>query len=221
MDKQPKHNFSYAYDLTGSTVPAVRQFDIATGTAIEAGEAVQLSEGRVIATSGDTSAILGVAKDPHDGATAGQTGTRIAVYVSPTAVFRAIPATTFTADVSSGSNVIYCTALAGVENDALNGGYVKILTCAVSAHIGQVIRITDFVKSSGVITVAGTFAVTTTTFLVFPPVGSQAFALDSDGTNLDLADDAGTIITVVATEPASTEAVDVVFCEHVFANAKS
>ena len=213
--------FKYAYDLNGGNTPAVLPMDIATGTVIEAGEVVQLSEAKVIATSGDTTAVVGVAKDPHDGSSEGQKGLTIDVYVSPTAVFRCVPATVFTADASSGSNVIYCTALAGVENDALNGGFVKILTNAVAADVGKVIRITDFVKASGVLTVAGTFAVTTTTFLVFPPVGSQAFCINSDGTNLDLADDAGTVVTIVQTDPKVSESIDVMFSEHTFASVKA
>jgi hypothetical protein len=218
---KPAKKFKYAYDLTGGNTPAVLPFDIATGTVIEAGEVVQLSEAKVIATSGDVTAVLGVSKDPHDGVTDGQKGLVLDVYVSPTAVFRCVPATLFTASAASGANTIKCTALAGLENDVLNGGFVKIVACAVAAHIGQVIRITDFVKIDGVITAAGTFAETTTTFLVFPPVGATTFALNSDGTNLDLADDAGTIVTIVATDPTKDESIDVMFSEHTFANAKA
>ena len=220
ITKKPAQNFSYSRDLSGAYMPAVLQFDIATTTAIERGEVVKLTEAKVVAVSGDTTAVLGVSKDPHDGSSDGQKGTKIAVYVSPTAVFKCTPATTFTASASTTTNAIYCTALAGVENGALNGGYVKVLTATTKALEGTVIAITDFVKANGVITAAGAFTAGDT-FLVFPPVGSQAFCLDSDGTNLDLTDDAGTIVTIVSTDPYDSESVEVMFSEHVFGSVKS
>jgi hypothetical protein len=220
MAKMPAQNFSFSRNLTGATVPPVLTFDIATGTVIEQGEVVSLTESLVVAVSGDTTAVLGVSKDPHDGTTDGQTGTRLQVYCGPGCVFKCTPATTFTAASGTTTNTIKVVALGALANDDLNGGYVKCLTATTAANVGKVVRITDFVKTDGVITAAGSWAVADT-FLVFPPVGSQKFALDADGTNIDLIDGAGTILTIVSTDPYKTEQVEVTLGEHIFANVKA
>ena len=218
MASRSAENFKYVGDLTGSSVPFTRAFPIATATAIEKGEIVTLSAGKVVAVSDDTVAVLGVAAEPHDGSSEGQTGTEILVYCSPTAIFRCIPKLEITADASSTTNTIIEADLNALANDALNGGHVKVVS-ATTVAVGSVVEITDFVGATGTITAAGAFA-EGDVLLILPPVGYQLFALDSDGTNIDMTDDTGTILTVVAVNSVA-ETVDVVLSEHIFASVKA
>lgn len=215
LDMKGKHRFEYAYSLAGSDKPMYRRFRIATDTVIERGEFVQQSEGLIIAMADDTSPSLGIAKDPHDGSSDGQTGLFIDVYCSPDAVFRCVPQSLGTAEAGSGANTIVDASYSGADN-VFNGGYVKCVDCANIAD-GTVIRITDFVTATGTFTTAsGTFA-TDDTFLVFPPEGAILCALDSDGTNLSLTTMDGEIFTVVEIDPDKDETVLVTLNEHILA----
>jgi hypothetical protein len=75
---------TYAYDLSGATVPMIRSFPIVTNTAIELGEMVKLVGGFIVAVGDQDSddPYLGIAAEPHDGATVGQTGLKIRVYAN-------------------------------------------------------------------------------------------------------------------------------------------
>ena len=139
----------YAFDLSNASNPVILPFPIATATAIELGEVVKLSGGFVVAV-GDTDQddpYLGIAAQPHDGSSEGQTGTMIQVYCSPTAVFKCTPATISTAD--SGNGTTWVDAEVGaIANDIFNGGnlklYEKTAASTLTDAVGKIYPITDF-----------------------------------------------------------------------------
>ena len=58
-----------AYNTNGAQVDSVKEYDIATGTAVAVGQVVKLTSGLVVlATAGETNAILGIAMEAHSGA---------------------------------------------------------------------------------------------------------------------------------------------------------
>jgi hypothetical protein len=195
----------YAYDLTGVLQPVRRRFPIATNTAIEMGEVVKLSAGKVVAV-GDTDQddpYLGVAAEAHDGASEGETGTTIMVYCSPTAVFKCKPGILSTAD--SGNTTTWVdaelatAASAGFADDGWNGGYLKLKsTTALTVGIDKPIEITDFAVATGTFTGTFTGGVTAgDTALLLPPVGSKGWDLNTDGTNLNTKANGGESIMIV------------------------
>jgi hypothetical protein len=195
----------YAYDLTGVLQPVRRRFPIAANTAIEMGEVVKLSAGKVVAV-GDTDQddpYLGVAAEAHDGASEGETGTTIMVYCSPTAVFKCKPGILSTAD--SGNTTTWVdaelatAANAGFADDCWNGGYLKLKsTIALTVGIDKPIEITDFAVATGTFTGTFTGGVTAgDTALLLPPVGSKGWDLNADGTNLNTKANGGESIMIV------------------------
>lgn len=198
----------YAYDLSGTTFAMKKEFYIASGTVIEKGEVVKLVDGAVVAV-GDTDQddpYLGVAAEDHDGVTdfpgSRQTGNKIYVYCSPTAVFRCSPGIVSTAD--SGNTTTWVDSDFGtIANDKFNGGYLKVKsTAALSNALNKAIRITDFVTSTGTFTGVFTGGVTAgDTAIVFPGPGSFGWDLISDGTNLDLKANGGESIIIVDIDP--------------------
>jgi hypothetical protein len=192
---------SFAYDLSGYA-DIVKEFPIAATTAIEKGEVVKIVAGKVVAI-GDTDQddpYLGVAAEPHDGSTDGrQSGIVIKVYCSPTAVFKCKPGIVSTAD--SGSKTTWVdgelVAGAGFADDDFNGGYIKILTATNLKP--KVIEVTDFAVATGTCTVAdqGVVVAADDTALLFPPVGSIGWDLNSDGTNVNLKAKGGESLRIV------------------------
>lgn len=215
---------SYAYDLTGAAVPVIMEFPIAADTVIEKGEVVKLSGGFVVAV-GDTDQddpYLGIAAEAHDGSTdPRQTGTKIKVYCSPTAVFKCKPNTVSTAD--SGNTTTWVDAEVGtVGNDIYNGGWLKIKsTSALTDAINKAIAITDFATSTGTFTGTFTGGVTAgDTAVILPPYGSVGWSLNSDGTNLDLKANGGTSAPAIQIVDVDLELEEVYFhlLLHQFAN---
>jgi hypothetical protein len=210
------NKFTYAYDLSGATVPMIRSFPIAAATAIEFGEMVKLAGGFVVAV-GDQDQddpYLGIAAESHDGST--ETGTTIRVYCSPTAVFKCKPNVVSTAD--SGSDTTWVdgelVAGAGYADDLLNGGYLKLSEKAVGSTltdvVGKLYAITDFAVATG--TCTGVFAGNVSAgdkAVILPPVGSKGWDLNSDGTNLDLKANGGESIIIVDVDTATEE----VYCK--------
>lgn len=185
----------YSFDLSGTDRPTIVSFPIASATVIERGEKVMLSGGKIVASDEDSAAI-GIAADPHDGSSDGQTGTSIRVYCSPTAVIECRPACSIEADAASTTNSFVDLTLADHADDAFNGGHLKVVS-ATNLVAGKVVEITDFNGTTGALTTAGgeVFAEDDTAIL-FPPVGSLVMGIDSDGTNLDLKS-AGTSVMII------------------------
>jgi hypothetical protein len=210
------NKFTYAYDLSGATVPMIRSFPIAAATAIEFGEMVKLAGGFVVAV-GDADQddpYLGIAAESHDGST--ETGTTIRVYCSPTAVFKCKPNVVSTADSGNGTTWVdgELVAGAGYADDLLNGGYLKLSEKAVASTltdvVGKLYAITDFAVATG--TCTGVFAGNVSAgdkAVILPPVGSKGWDLNSDGTNLDLKANGGESIIIVDVDTATEE----VYCK--------
>jgi hypothetical protein len=175
--------FEYAYDLCRHTA-LIKTFDIPDATAVAKGEAVRLNSGAsgstgVVVTGGTTynSAYLGVtaeAKEANDGMT------RIKVYCSPTAVFKADPIVTTVSASASATVWTDSVVLLNTTNDAANGGKLKIKSKAAAATgtflVNQIIPITD----SATNTLTGVFAGSTT-------VGDAAYffpAITATGPNM-------------------------------------
>jgi hypothetical protein len=205
---------TYAYDLSGATVPMIRSFPIAAATAIELGEMVKLSGGFVVAI-GDADQddpYLGIAAEAHDGASEGQKGLTIRVYCSPTAVFKCKPNVVSTADSGNGTTWVdgELVAGAGFADDVLNGGNLKLSEKAVASTltvaVGTVFPITDFAVATG--TCTGVFAgnvVAGDKAIILPPVGSKGWDLNSDGTNLDLKANGGESIIIIDVDTDTEE----------------
>jgi hypothetical protein len=209
-----KKRFEYAYDLTGAQTPMIRSFPIATGTVIEIGEMVKLVEGKVVAI-GDADQddpYLGLAAEPHDGASDGQKGLTIKVYCSPTAVFKCTPNVISTADSGNGTTWVdgELVAGAGYADDLLNGGFLKLQTKAgastLTDPIGKLYAITDFAVATG--TCTGVFVGNVSAndkAVILPPVGSKGWDFNSDGTNLDLKAAGGESVVIVDVDTDTEE----------------
>ncbi|MDD4566145.1 MAG: hypothetical protein PHE79_11810 [Eubacteriales bacterium] len=201
----------YAFDLSNASNPVILAFPIVTNTAIELGEVVKLAAGFVVAV-GDTDQddpYLGIAAQPHDGASDGQTGTMIQVYCSPTAVFKCTPAIISTADSGNGTTWVDAELTAAAD-DTFNGGILKLSEKATASTltdpIGTLFRVTDFATTSGTFT--GVFAGNVSAgdkAVILPPVGSLGWDLNAGGTNLDLKAVGGESIRIVKVDPVTEE----------------
>lgn len=177
------------FDLSGSQVHSAREYDIATNTAIEAGQVVKLSAGLVVAAAAaETGAILGVAAEDHSGVSSDMNprsnGAKILVYDCPTAVF-SCPAPVITVTTGT-STTLADTGIAAFSDDDFNGGYVKLVGKASGSTnpdpIGKVRRITDYTGTGKVFTLDETLSAAITagdTYELYPPIGFAKGNLDS------------------------------------------
>ena len=221
--------FVPAYREGGGPIEA-RPFYIASGTAIKKGEIVKFTPGTgieaVAGTDFDDPA-LGVAAEEHDGSTAGrQSGTEILVYCDPDIVYKVVPKTESTAD--SGDATSWVDAEFTAADDIFNGGKIVITdTNDVDGfEVGDVLDITDFANSGGDFTVTGaggTIAAGMKGY-VYPgdlAVGSHAFDLDSDGTNIDMKTAGGASLIITGTSYDAAKKETTVYCKlrlHQFGN---
>jgi hypothetical protein len=146
--------------------------------------------------------------EPHDGATAPrQTGLKILIYDSPTAVMKCKPNIITTAD--SGNTTTWVDSdFSTVADDVFNGGCLKLKTTAALTvvPINGLIPVTDYATTTGTFTGVFTGGVTAgDTAVVLPPVGAYTFALDSDSTNLDMKTGAKTALWVVMVDTVTEE----------------
>lgn len=207
--------FKFAYN---KSIPArqPKVYQIATGTVIEEGEMVILSSGKVVAV-GDTDQddpILGVAAEPHDGATAGrQVGLEIKVYDHPDDVFSLISTNALTATDGSTTTFVVDGMKSGTissnYDDMHNGGYLKIVSCAADSSLnGKFVRISDFTASSGTFTLDETLSAALAsgdTAYLCPgklSIGTFHHNLTSGGTDIAYDDaSAGEAIKIVDVDP--------------------
>jgi hypothetical protein len=204
---------TYAYDLSGSTVPMIRSFPIVTNTVIEFGEIVKLSGGVIVAataaTPDDDDPYVGVAAEPHDGASDGQTGTTIRVYCSPSAVFKCKPGIVSTADSGNGTTWVD-GELAAIADDTYNGGWLKLSEKAaastLTAAVGTLYPITDFATTTGTFTgVFGGNVSAGDKAVILPPVGSHGWDMNTDGTNINLKANGGETFIIVDVDTETEE----------------
>ncbi len=98
----------FAFNASGANAPLIRDYDIATSTAIKDGEAVGIADNKVVAAeSGDH--VLGVAAEEHTGKhdelNARADGGKIRVNIAPQAIYEAsLPC--FTATGGSATTLV-------------------------------------------------------------------------------------------------------------------
>lgn len=179
-----------SYDVTGSQVTGIKEYDIDAATAVSIGQVVKLSAGKVVlAAVGETSPILGTAVESHPGTAdtlnTRSNGTRIKVYDSPTQVFEGVaPQVTAT---NGTTTTLVAGAIAGVFADSdFVGGKMKLISKAVASTntdpLGTVYPITGSTAVSGTFTTtqaAGGAITAGDVFAIFPPVGFQKGNLDA------------------------------------------
>jgi hypothetical protein len=220
--------FKWVKDLVTGNTEILQPFYIPTGTAIEKGEVVKFTAGTGIAAVGDSDQddpVLGVATEPHDGATTGrQTGTEIKVSCSPTACFKVPSSKVITATGGSATTFVDSN-LRPASDDIFNGGYIQVVTCAAdtaSSTVGKMIKITDYTGSGGTITFATqpyAFASGDTVRLWPGPLAVTTYShnLTSDGTDIDWEQTAaGEALQIVDADPINKHLV-IKFRLHKFA----
>ena len=203
--------FKWAYDLSGNKTPQLLELPIATNTVIEFGEMVKFTPGTgveaVAGTDFDDPAI-GVAMEPHNGTSAGrQSGTKIKVSVSPTAVYKLVPSVAITA--TGGSTTTFVdSSLLPATNDYFNDGAIKIVSCAADSSLnGKIVKISDYTGSGGTITLAETLSATIasgdTAYLCPGPYAVTAYGwdLNSDGTDINFESSGGESLQIVDVDP--------------------
>lgn len=200
-----------AYDLTGSPIPSIREYDIATGTNVALDQVVKLSSNKVVlATAGETSAILGIAAETHGGSADAlnprANGLKIKVLDSPTAVMEC-PAPRGTA--TGGSTTTF--VVSGFNNFADNdfvGGVIKLVSKVAGSvnvdPIGTEYVVTGSTNATGTFTIAaitGGFSVGDICE-IYPPVGFQKGNFDAGISKLVLTASAALPVKVAGRDTA-------------------
>jgi len=200
-----------SYDVTGSQVTGIKEYNIVTATAVAIGQVVKLTAGKVVlAVVGETSPILGIAIESHPG-TADTlnirgNGLKIKVYDSPTQVFEGVaPQVTAT---SGTTTTLVDSTLNGVFVDAdFVGGDMKLISKVAGSTntdpLGTVYPITGSTAATGTFTTTQTAGGAITAgdvFAIFPPTGFQKGNLDAGISKL--------VLTATATLPIRVSSYD-------------
>lgn len=187
--------FIWAADLNGHKNPIVREIQVPTATAVQKGEILIFTPGTgaaaVAAPTDFKEAVFGVSMEDHDGATTGrQTGLKLEVSASPSAIYRLKSTNVITATAGSTSTFV-CAGLLPGTNSLWKGGSIKILTCAAdSSLIGRVVDISDSTGATGSLALAETLpsalAAGDTAYLCPGPFAiGTCWALTADATDVD------------------------------------
>ena len=201
--------FKWAYN-TSYPCAKPKEFLIGGSTAIEKGEVVLFTPAVGIAAVAGTDfddPAIGVAAESHDGSTADflgrQTGTAIRVFDDAMDVFELEEKTTLA--LTGGSTTVATVAglLPQTDNLWING-YIEIITCAADSDlIGRMVKITDSVGATGVLTLAETLPsalAAVDTIKLYPgnyALNQYGWDLNSDGTEPDYETSAGEAIQLV------------------------
>lgn len=172
-------------DVNGGVIHSVREYDIASGTAVVVGQVVKLSAGLVVpAAAGETGAILGVAAESHpgkpDALNERADGTRILVNDAPGAVFAC--AAPVVAATGGTATTVTASGIAAFAANVFKGGFVK-------GPDGHMRAISASAVADGTLTLTvdkGEIPVAGDEYVIFPPAGFTAGNLSSDGTKLVL-----------------------------------
>ena len=208
----------------GGVIMSVREYDIATSTAIKVGQVVKLSGGKVVsAIAAETGAILGIAAENHSGSAdplnPRSNGTKIMVYDSPHLVMQC-PAPQVTATGGSATTFV-STSLAAFSDDDLNGGYIKLVAKGSSStntdEIGAVREITDHAGSTKTLTVpTGGTICSGDVYEIYPPLGFGKGNLDTNIQKLVLTATASLPLKVVQNKREGN--IGLMASSHAFAN---
>lgn len=155
--------FQWAGDLNGHKSPILRECYIPASTVVSYGEPVGYTPGTGVVKLTEALAedfddpIFGVAAENHDGTTSGrQSGTKILISVSPTAVYkyRCTPIIALTG--GSTTTAVNSNLLPNVDHFWKNGA-IQIVSCAADSSLnGRIVKISDSTGSSGTLTLAET-----------------------------------------------------------------
>ena len=191
-------------------------YKIASATAIEKGEVVNLTNKLVVAMGTDGTDFdgpcLGVAAEDHDGSTADgrQTGTEIAIWDNPMQVFATTPRNVCTATGGSTTTFVDATGDGlGATDDMWIGGKLWIIAHAgESGYNGTKHNITDYAQASGTVTIGTTLSSALgagdTAYLCPGPYymrGEYAYDLNSDGTDINWEALGGESMVIVGADP--------------------
>lgn len=186
------------YDVTGSQVTGMKEYDIAAATNVALNTAVKLTAGKVVqAAVGETAAILGSTAEIHTGSAdpfnPRNNGLKIKVFDSPSQIFEtSAPRLTATGGTAT-TLIVNDATLAALADDDFNGGFMKLISKAAASTntdpVGTVYPITDFTAATKTFTTTQTAGGAITVgdvFAIFPPVGFQKGNLDATFTKYDL-----------------------------------
>ena len=185
----------------------VKEFYIATDTAIEKGEIVLQTPGTGIAAVAGTEfndPMLGVSLQEHDGSSDGQTGTTLKVACNPNEIFalKSSEAQTLT---GGSTTTAVISGLLPQTDDLWIGGYIEVVSSANGLDKGDLIPITDSTGSSGTLTIPTQSAAFASgdTIIIHPgklAIGEYGWDLNSDGTDIDYTSNGGEGLVLVDTD---------------------
>jgi hypothetical protein len=178
------------YDVNGSQIAAIKEYDIATGTAITIGQVTKLVAGKVVpVVVGETSPVLGVSTENHPGTAdtlnPRSIGLRIKILDGPQSILEC-PAPQATA-TSGSTTTLVVTGLGGVFVDGdFIGGKMKLVTkgatSTITDPINTVYPITGSTAATGTFTTTQVITGGVTAgdiFAIFPPVQFQKGNFDA------------------------------------------
>lgn len=213
--------------LDGGAHISAREYNIASDADIKEGQAVKLSEGRVVsALAAETGALLGVAAETHSGSADAldprANGTRLLVIDDPGAVYQcAAPTVT-----ASGGSATTLTFAAGQHfaADDFNGGCVKLVSKASGSTntdaVGTVRAISDFSvteSTSGTMTLeSGGTPNAGDVYAVFPPVGFAKGNLNTSRDGIVLSASASLPLRVIGAD-VGFDKINIMVKKHAFA----
>ena len=185
-----------------------RNYPIAAGTAISAGQVVKLTNALVVAASAnETGAILGIAAENHPGVydalNVRADGPEILVYDNPELIFEC-PVSLITAASGTETTIVPAAGnvAAGVADDGYNNSVLvlkaKAADSANTDPIGARIVVTDYTKSGTVITKAsGGVPSAGDVYEMYPALGSKICGLDAERAHLVVSATGATALQVV------------------------
>ena len=197
------------YDKSGDALQ-MSAYPIAAATAITRGQAVKLTNGKIVAATQSDSkyAVVGIAAETHSGVkdplNCRSDGTEILVYNSPTLVGDLKP---FTLPVSeTGTTTITSDSLSGYDGGELVGGFVQLADKAADSSnndpIGTVYSIITFTydeedeaydfKLSGC---SGSYGASDT-YVIYPAVGFNLGGISTNSDEINLSSDVYPVYTV-------------------------
>lgn len=190
---------AYRNAVTGDTAPLVKEFPIATTTAVTKGALVKLTANLVVlAATTEATAILGVAAENHSGAADAlnprSNGARILVFASPAQEYVA-PAPIVTATGGSTTTIVSTDIDSAGTDDSFNSGIAVLTYKGASSTntdaIGTAYAISDYDADQDTLTIgtAGGNVTAGDKFAIYPPRGFDDFSYDATLSIIELDDD--------------------------------
>jgi len=182
----------------GSPICSVREYPIATSTAIKIGQVVKLSAGKIVlATAAEAGTVVGVAAENHTGSADAldprSNGTVIKVIDTPEAIYRCKVAEV---SATGGSATTMTASTVGAyANDDFNGGVIILVEKAAGSTntdpVGKVDEITDYsYNSTGTVSTftkaSGGTPYSGDKYIILPPAGLAKGNLSSTIDNIVL-----------------------------------